>query len=73
MIHAFDPEMVILVGGIMKSADVIEPAMQKFTDEYAWVGWGKVKIAAGTLGDSAALLGLGYLASIPSPGTTGDG
>ncbi|MCS7034583.1 MAG: ROK family protein, partial [Phycisphaerae bacterium] len=67
MIHAFDPEVVILSGGIMKSADVIVPAMQAFIDAHAWVGWGRVRVAAGTLGDTAALLGLGYLAGGSGP------
>ena len=61
LVHAYDPEVVILGGGIMKSPGPIVSRMQKYLDEHAWVGWGKVKVAAGELDDSAALLGLEYL------------
>lgn len=63
MVHSFDPELIILTGGIMKTPEPTVSMIQKFVNDNAWVGWGKVKVAAGTLGDSAALLGLGYLAS----------
>jgi glucokinase len=61
MIHAFDPEMVILSGGIMKSASIIIPALQQKTDDYGWTPWGKVKLAAAAYPDSAALYGADYL------------
>jgi glucokinase len=62
LIHAYDPEVVILAGGIMKSPEPTVSMMQKFIDEHAWLGWGRVRIVPGELGDSAALLGLSYLA-----------
>jgi glucokinase len=61
MIHAFDPEMVILGGGIMKSAEVILPALQKKVSQYAWTPWGKVKLVIALHPDSAALYGADYL------------
>jgi len=61
MIHAFDPEMVILGGGIMKSAEVILPALQKKVSKYAWTPWGKVKVVIALHPDSAALYGADYL------------
>jgi glucokinase len=63
MIHAFDPEVVILAGGIMKSPEPTLSMMQRFVDDNAWVGWGRVRVVKGELGDAAALLGLGYLAT----------
>lgn len=62
LVHAYDPEIVILGGGIMNSPEPIVSGIQKHLDEHAWVGWGRVRVIPGTLGDSAALLGLGYLA-----------
>jgi len=61
LVHAYDPELIILGGGIMKSPGPIVARMQQYVNEHAWVGWGKVKVAPGELDDSAALLGLEYL------------
>lgn len=61
MIHAFDPEMIILSGGIMKSSAIILPALQEKIDRLAWTPWGKVKLAEARYPDSAALYGADYL------------
>jgi glucokinase len=73
LVHAYDPEVVILGGGIMKSPSPILATMQAFLDEHAWVGWGKVKVAPGQLDDSAALLGLEYLVERSIGGSVGSG
>lgn len=57
MIHAYDPEMVILSGGLMNSASMIIPYIQQKVDNHAWTPWGKVKIAAATYVNDAVLLG----------------
>lgn len=61
MIHAFDPEIIILSGGIMKSAAVILPELQKRVDQYAWTPWGKVKLLKAKNINTAALYGADYL------------
>ena len=61
MIHAFDPEMVILSGGIMKSSAIILPALQEKVNNRAWTPWGKVKLVEARFTDSAALYGADYL------------
>jgi glucokinase len=61
MIHAFDPEMIILSGGIMKSSTVILPALQEKVNQLAWTPWGKVKLVEAKFPDSAALYGADYL------------
>lgn len=61
MIHAFDPEMIILSGGIMKSASVILPFIQEKVNQLAWTPWGKVKLVEARFPDSAALYGADYL------------
>lgn len=63
LIHAYDPEIVILGGGIMKSPEPTVSMMQAHINAHAWSGWGKPTVLPAALGDSAALLGLGYLAS----------
>lgn len=61
MIHAFDPEIVILSGGIMKSSAIILPALQEKVNQLAWTPWGKVKLVEAKFPDSAALYGADYL------------
>lgn len=61
MIHAFDPELIILSGGIMKSASVFLPVLQENVNKHAWTPWGKVKIVEATYPDAAALFGADYL------------
>jgi glucokinase len=61
LIHAYDPEVLVIGGGIMASADYIIPYIQKKTDEHAWTPWGKVKIEAAENINAAALLGAAYL------------
>lgn len=56
LIHAYDPEMVILGGGVMASADVILPAVSEYVCRHAHTPWGKVRVVAGVLGDRAALV-----------------
>jgi glucokinase len=56
LIHAYDPELVIFGGGIMASADVILPAVREYVLRHAHTPWGKVRVEASELGDSAALV-----------------
>jgi glucokinase len=57
MVHAFDPEILVMGGGVMKRANVIIDYMQKYLDKHAWTDWGKVQVRAAKLGNNAALLG----------------
>jgi len=61
MIHAFDPEVIILSGGIMKSAPVILPRLQKQIELYAWTPWGKVVLLEAEHINTAALFGANFL------------
>ncbi|KAA6300846.1 MAG: Beta-glucoside kinase [Candidatus Ordinivivax streblomastigis] len=65
LIHAYDPEMVIIGGGVMKSADLILPEIQAWVNEYAWTPWGKVSVKKAELEDTAALYGMNYLLKEP--------
>lgn len=56
LVHAYDPELVILGGGIMANADVILPAVRQYVSRHAHTPWGKVRVAASQLGDQAALV-----------------
>ena len=61
LIHAYDPEVLIIGGGVMASADYIIPYIQNKTDKHAWTPWGKVKIEAAENINAAALLGAAWL------------
>lgn len=57
MVHAFDPELVVLGGGVMGSGEVILPAIRDYVGRHAQTPWGKVALAAAELGNDAALIG----------------
>ena len=66
MIHAYDPEMVIIGGGVMKSADVILPYIRNRVAERAWTPWGNVEILGAHFTDEAGQLGMAHLLT-PTP------
>lgn len=57
LIHSFDPEIVVIGGGVMKSAHIIQPFVQAYVEKHAWTPWGKVRVCAAELGNNAGLLG----------------
>jgi glucokinase len=58
LVHSFDPEIVVIGGGVIRSADVIIPYVEQYVQKHAWTPWGKVKVRAAKLGNNAALLGV---------------
>ena len=60
LVHAYDPEIVVLGGGILNSKEEIIPYIQERVARYAWCPWGKVEIKASELMDDAAILGVSY-------------
>lgn len=65
LVHAYDPEIVVVGGGVMQSAEVIIPFLQSYVREHTWTPWGKVRVRAAELGNNAALLGAIPLLSQP--------
>jgi glucokinase len=62
MVHAYDPELIIIGGGIMKQKDIILPYLQDMADRYAWApAAGSVKIVSAAQVEYAGLLGMDYL------------
>ena len=57
LIHAYDPERVVMGGGVMHSAVAILPSIQAYVNEHAWTPWGKVEVVAAQLGNDAGLFG----------------
>jgi glucokinase len=61
LVHAHDPEMIIISGGIMKQAAIIIPFIQNMVDQYAWLPAGTIKIKSAQQVEFASLLGMEYL------------
>ena len=57
LVHAYDPELIVMGGGAMKNASTITPVIQSHVQKHAWTPWGKVEVRAAVLGNHAALLG----------------
>lgn len=63
LIHAYDPEVVVLGGGISTSADRFLPLVRELVAERAWtVPRGRVRIVPAERSEVAALLGVAALA-----------
>jgi glucokinase len=59
-IHAYDPEDIILGGGILNYSDEFIPFIKEKISNYAWTPWGKVNLKIGQLGDFAGATGAVY-------------
>ena len=57
MIHAWDPEVLVIGGGVMRSAGAVLPFVREHVRRHAWTPWGQVTVRAAELGEQAALLG----------------
>jgi len=57
LIHAYDPERIVIGGGVMRRGAVILPYIQAYVNQHAWTPWGKVEIVAAQLGNDAGLFG----------------
>ncbi|TLX78136.1 ROK family protein [Labilibacter sediminis] len=59
MIHSYDPQVLVLGGGILNSADIIVPYIRKQVDKYCWLNVDEIKIEHAFLGEDASIVG-GY-------------
>ena len=57
LIHAYDPEVLVLGGAAMGRADRILPHVRRHVEAHAWTPWGRVEIRPAQLSTAAALLG----------------
>lgn len=72
LIHAYDPELVILGGGIMASAEMILPTVRKYVDQYAHTPWGKVNVVASELNDHSVFAAAEWLLEEQSEWASGE-
>lgn len=61
LIHAYDPEAIVLSGGIMNSSDEVFPPLKEKVLNNAWIPWGKPKFILAENPNLSVLLGLDYL------------
>jgi len=61
LVHAFDPEVIVMGGGIMKSKDQILPFIQEYVDTYTWLPPGTIKIVPAQQVKLAGIIGMAYL------------
>lgn len=57
LIHAYDPEVVVLGGSVMKREAEILPRLQEYVRAHAWTPGRTVPLRTAVLGSNAALLG----------------
>lgn len=60
LIHAYDPDCVILGGGVLAQADSIVPFVENYVKKHAWTAWGSPRIQVATQPDYAALIGAAH-------------
>jgi glucokinase len=58
LIHAYDPEVVILSGGLMKEQEKVVPHLKKYVAANAWMPWGKIEFRVAESPDASGLTGL---------------
>lgn len=65
LIHAYDPDVVIVGGGILQEAETILPPIRDYVRRHAWT-WpkGRTRVEACALGDDAALIGGAAMAAL---------
>ena len=57
LIHAYDPEIVVIGGNVMRAGDAVLNPIRRHVEKHAWTPWGQVRVVAAALGNSSALLG----------------
>lgn len=61
LVHAYDPERIILEGGVLESSADILPYIRDYIDKYAWTPWGKPELVRAANINWAAVLGMYHL------------
>jgi len=62
LIHAYDPQVVVIGGGVMARGELVLPRVREHVRAHAWTyPKGRVEVRGAELGDDAALLGAAAL------------
>ncbi len=58
LVHAYDPDVLVVGGGIMQAGDVVLAPLRDYIARHGWTyPKGRVQLRGGMLGDDAALIG----------------
>lgn len=63
LIHAYDPERIVIGGGVMRSKDIILPVIRSMIKKYSWLKDSEPDIVAAEQPDFAGILGMCHLAT----------
>ena len=58
LVYAYDPELVVLSGGVLKWGSALSDRIENEVLERAWTSWGKLRFATASDPDASVLLGL---------------
>jgi len=61
LVHAYDPELVIVSGGIIKHNDGLLEDFQQTVNKHTWATWGTPKVLKAQWPEENAILGCEYL------------
>ena len=61
LIYAYDPEKIVMAGGIMQSADVILPFIKEKIRHFGWAPFDKIEIDCSSVFADASILSAEYL------------
>lgn len=65
MIHAYDPDRVVVSGGIIKNNAWILNRFQDIVNRHTWSPWGKAEVVMASWPEENAILGCEYLLKFP--------
>ncbi len=67
-IHAYDPDVVVMGGGVIAGDEPVLPPLREYVARHAWtIPKGRVEIRRSALGDDAALYGVAAMARARMP------
>lgn len=61
LVYAYDPDRIVIGGGVMHSAELILPFIQQKIAQAAWLPANAIQVVAAQQPDWAGVLGMGYL------------
>jgi glucokinase len=65
MCHAYDPDVVVVSGGVLRAADVVMPALTDYVATHLWSSSHRPALVAAAAPEHSVLLGLSALALAP--------
>jgi glucokinase len=65
MCHAYDPDVVVVSGGVLRAADVVMPALTDYVATHLWSSSHRPVLVAAAAPEHSVLLGLSALALAP--------